>query len=85
MTDHSECAHCQNAARKRPRKKTTTGGAEWHLFARKDRKFAWHLIGDNGIDIIATDGGQGYNNSTDASNMMLKIRRGAYSASPRQP
>lgn len=85
MTNHDECAHCQNASKKTPGKKTTAGRAEWHLFRRKDNKYAWHLIGDNGSDIIATDGGQGYSNAKDASDMMLKIRSGHYSSAPKQP
>ncbi len=85
MTNHSECAHCVNASKKRPGKKTTTGASEWHLFRRRDSKFAWHLIGDNGSDIICTDGGQGYSLASDAATIMKKIRAGHYKASAMQP
>jgi len=46
---------------------------------------AWHLIGDNGVDIIATDGGQGYSRADDAADIMKKIRSGHYATCPMEP
>jgi len=53
--------------------------AERHLYERADGKWAWQLIGDNGSDIIATDGGQGYEKEGVARAMADKIISGAYS------
>ena len=80
----NDCAHCQNALKKSGRK-SHSGGCEWHLFRRSDGKYAWHLIGDNGTDIIATDGGQGYSNADFAAQIMKKIRSGHYSSCPMEP
>jgi uncharacterized protein YegP (UPF0339 family) len=85
MAEQSDCVHCQNAARRGTGKLTRSGGCEWHLIKRKDGKYGWHLIGDNGSDIIATDGGQGYSNAKDAADMMKKIRSGHYSQCPMEP
>lgn len=38
------------------------------VFQRTDCKWAWHLQADNGA-IVATDGGQGYENESDAQSM----------------
>ena len=35
------------------------------FFTRTDGKWAWRLIASNGQDIVATDGGQGYENRDD--------------------
>ena len=85
MTNHADCAHCTNAQSKNPGRKSVSGGAEWHVFRRNDNKFAWHLIGDNGSDIIATDGSQGYDSAVKAAEQMKKIRSGHYGSSPMQP
>ena len=34
------------------------------VYERADKKWAWHLEADNG-QIVATDGGQGYENEVD--------------------
>jgi len=38
----------------------------------------WQLIGDNGSDIIAIDGGQGYQDEGEARDMADKIIGGHY-------
>jgi uncharacterized protein YegP (UPF0339 family) len=65
--------------------KSQTGLAEWHLFRRRDGLFAWHLIALNGSDIIATDGGQGYDNASEAAAVMRSIRDGVYKSAPMEP
>jgi uncharacterized protein YegP (UPF0339 family) len=47
------------------------------LYKRTDGKWAWRLEADNGR-IIATDGGQGYNNESDARTMADRIISGYY-------
>ena len=42
--------------------------AERNLYMRADGTWAWRLKADDG-DIIATDGGQGYENEGDARQM----------------
>ena len=42
------------------------------VFQRKDQKWLWHLEADNG-DIVATDGGQGYDNYVEAQAMADKV------------
>lgn len=54
-------------------------GAQRILIQRADGKWGWQLIGDNGSDIIATDGGQGYNSEDFARKMADKIISGHYS------
>jgi uncharacterized protein YegP (UPF0339 family) len=51
--------------------------AERLLFTRTDGKWAWHLK-VNG-DIVATDGGQGYENEDDARDMADRIIAGEFS------
>jgi len=46
------------------------------LYQQADKKWAWRLV-SNG-NIIATDGGQGYENEADARNMANKIIGGEY-------
>ena len=53
-------------------------GAKRITVERADGKWGWRLIGDNGSDIIATDGGQGYSNESDAKAMADKITSGHY-------
>lgn len=47
------------------------------VYQRSDGLWAWRITSDNG-NIIATDGGQGYENRTDCEDMFNKIRAGAY-------
>lgn len=47
------------------------------LYQRNDDKWAWQLKADNG-DIIATDGGQGYNDEGEARKMADAIIGGNY-------
>ena len=42
------------------------------VYRREDAKFAWRLVADNG-DIVATDGGQGYENMSDCVEMARKL------------
>jgi uncharacterized protein YegP (UPF0339 family) len=51
--------------------------AERNLYVRSDGKWAWRLKADNG-EIIATDGGQGYENEDDARAMADSIIRGDF-------
>lgn len=48
------------------------------LIERRDYTWGWSLYGDNGSDIIATDGGQGYESKSDAREMAEKIISGHY-------
>lgn len=47
------------------------------LYQRPDRKWGWRLKADNGA-IIATDGGQGYENESDARTMADRVVSGYY-------
>jgi uncharacterized protein YegP (UPF0339 family) len=47
------------------------------LYTRDDGKWAWRLVADNGR-IIATDGGQGYENEEDARDMADRIIGGEF-------
>jgi len=47
------------------------------LYVRADGKWAWQLTGDNG-QVIATDGGQGYENEADARRMADRVVGGHY-------
>lgn len=47
------------------------------LYRRADGKWAWRLDADNG-QIIATDGGQGYDNENDARTMADRVIGGYY-------
>jgi uncharacterized protein YegP (UPF0339 family) len=51
--------------------------AERNLYKRVDGKWAWRLKADNGA-IIATDGGQGYDNESDARSMADRIISGEF-------
>lgn len=83
--NEAECVHCEHALRGPGSTRTRSGGCEWHLIRRRDGRFGWHLVGDNGRDIIATDGSQGYERAEDAAAMMKKIRSGHYAACPMEP
>ncbi len=43
-----------------------------HCFRRSDSKWAWRLTADNG-QVVAVDGGQGYDNYLDCQTMADKI------------
>lgn len=43
-----------------------------NVFRRGDGRWAWHLLAENG-QIVATDGGQGYENKGDAVDMATKL------------
>ena len=47
------------------------------LYTRTDGKWAWRLEADNGR-IIATDGGQGYENESDARTMADRVIGGEF-------
>lgn len=47
------------------------------IYQRADKRWAWRLRAGNG-SIIATDGGQGYENRTDAARMADAITSGLY-------
>ena len=51
--------------------------AERVLYKRTDGKWAWRLKADNG-EIIATNGGQGYENEADARSMANRIIGGEF-------
>lgn len=51
---------------------------------RKDGKWGWQLIGDNGSDIVATDGNQGYEDVTRALAMGTKVTSGHYKDAERK-
>jgi uncharacterized protein YegP (UPF0339 family) len=51
--------------------------SERNVYKRADGKWAWRLKADNGA-IIATDGGQGYNNESDARSMADRIIAGEF-------
>lgn len=59
-------------------------GAQRILIERADGKWGWQLIGDNGSDIIATDGGQGYNSEDYARSMADKIVGGHYAGAEKK-
>lgn len=48
------------------------------LYQREDCKWGWRLRADN-EQIIATDGGQGYENESDAREMADRIIGGEFS------
>lgn len=47
------------------------------VYRRADGKWAWRLIAQNG-EIVATDGGQGYENRADAEHTAEAVARGDY-------
>jgi uncharacterized protein YegP (UPF0339 family) len=51
--------------------------AERLVYQRKDGLWAWNLKADNG-EIIATDGGQGFENVDDARAIVDKILAGGF-------
>lgn len=49
----------------------------FQVFQRSDGKWAWRLLAENSY-VIATDGGQGYNNRSDADSMGRRVLSGEY-------
>jgi len=49
-----------------------TDEARGELYTREDGTFGWRLKAFNG-NIIATDGGQGYENATECVNMFVSL------------
>ncbi len=47
------------------------------VYQRTDKKWSWRLRADNGT-IIATDGGQGYENKDDAKSIADRIIGGEF-------
>lgn len=50
----------------------------FEVYQRADGKWAWRLKATNGY-ILATDGGQGYNNRADADSMGRRVLSGEFS------
>ncbi len=48
----------------------------FETYRRADGRFAWRLLAENG-DIIATDGGQGYENEADCEKIGIAVVTGA--------
>lgn len=53
------------------------------LYRRDDGLWAWRLTADNG-QVIATDGGQGYENEDDAREMANRVVTGHYADADRK-
>lgn len=49
------------------------------VFKRSDGKWGWHAIAEN-RQIVASDAGQGYENRSDAEDMMHRVLGGEYAA-----
>ena len=47
------------------------------IYQRHDGKYAFRVKASNG-EVIATDGGQGYNDKSDARHALEKLMRGEY-------
>lgn len=54
--------------------RTGAGGARAEVYRREDGRWAWRLVAPNG-HIIATDGGQGYENREDAMAIIERYLR----------
>ena len=52
------------------------------VYQRQDRKWSWHNMA--GGNLIATDGGQGYENEADCQAMADAIAQGAYAHAERR-
>ncbi len=50
---------------------------KFEVFPRTDGRFAWRLEAGNG-EIIATDGGQGYENEADCARVGARVVTGLY-------
>lgn len=53
------------------------------IYKRSDGKWAWNLKADNGY-IVATDGGQGYENEEDCRTIADAVVSGMYAAAEKQ-
>jgi len=51
------------------------------IYQRTDNRWAWRLLADNG-QVIATDGGQGYENRGDCARIAEAVVRGDYTPTP---
>lgn len=52
--------------------------AKLDIYQREDKRWAWRLTADNGR-IVATDGGQGYEQQADCEQTASAVTRGFYS------
>jgi uncharacterized protein YegP (UPF0339 family) len=55
--------------------------ARAEVFKRNDGRYGWRLIASN-EQTIATDGGQGYENKSDATAMARRVKSGEWNAAP---
>jgi uncharacterized protein YegP (UPF0339 family) len=46
------------------------------VYRREDGKWAWRVRAANG-QVVATDGGQGYDHAADAQNMAMRVTDGS--------
>ncbi len=53
-----------------------------NVYERPDATWGWRLYGDNGSDIIATDGNQGYTSKSECQEMGEKVISGHYADEP---
>jgi len=53
------------------------------LYRRADGLWAWRLTADNG-EIVATDGGQGYENEADARQTADRVVSGYYAGAEKK-
>jgi uncharacterized protein YegP (UPF0339 family) len=51
------------------------------VYQRADKRWAWRLRAGNGA-IVATDGGQGYENRADCARVARAVVAGLYSSEP---
>lgn len=51
--------------------------AKLEVYTREDRKWAWRLKADNGF-IVATDGGQGYEDKDTCKTLGIAVVTGVY-------
>lgn len=51
--------------------------AKLEIYQRSDKKWAWRLKASNG-EIVATDGGQGYESKASCKATALKVANGEY-------
>ncbi|AMM31511.1 hypothetical protein SA2016_0823 [Sinomonas atrocyanea] len=61
----------------RPGSGKWAGMAELNVYQRPDSNWGWRLISDNG-NVIATDGGQGYEHESVAQTMAEQVITGHY-------
>ncbi len=53
------------------------------VYVRADKRWAWRLTADNG-QVIATDGGQGYEDEAEARRMADRVVGGQYADAERK-